>query len=272
MTQTRREFIKKSGKAAVVPGATATTLLAGAAGSALAEEDPLSYKPESVSWTKDMEILKRFQPRLDFSLVEQDPDDGKPTAMFGSVHSSGDYDLAVAQYWTEYQFQKGWLPTGSDSHYGDHEPFLVFFHPDSLEPKRVVYSAYHWLAGKSPIFSVDDTDGNRHPLATVVSPWHQYTLKTGIAEDDLADAGELVELEYFSTDTYVEWWEEGWDEHINPHAVPDPYSMLTTPHWWQDTAAGFSTDAFIVSLAAKLPIDIAGSSISDLGKIELDFW
>lgn len=260
MNHTRREFVSAIGKGAVAPAAGVTLL---SSDPARADEDPLSYKPESVSWEKDMEVLRRFQPRLDLTLIEENPDDAKPVTLHGSIHYSADFENAVAQYWCEYQFQNGWLPTGADSHYGDHEPFLVYFDPDTLEPERVIYSAYHWLAANTQTFIVDDSGSARHPLAMPVSPWHQYTLDVDVPGDDPSAAGTLVGLEYFHPDTYRDWWDHGWNESIHPKVVPNPYKMLWRGTWWDDDGtAGLPTTDLIIVEAARYA-HVAGYSKTD---------
>jgi len=229
---TRRQFLR-SATALALTGSIATT--------AAAQGDPIAEAtPEHVTHEFDVETLKRYRPQL----VVREIDRAKLRSLFGFVARSPEYDTDVGVYWMEYSHQEGVSPLApplNDSHYGDHEPFYVFFDSETGDVVEVVYSAYHWIAGKSPAAStpMDET----HPKAHIVRPWHHYYLteETGVYVD-LADL----------TQALGDWWANGMDESLYLEGVTVPWRMRTRAHWWQDTAAGFSIDAWYAKQLYRL--------------------
>ncbi|PSO54347.1 MAG: hypothetical protein BRC31_01915, partial [Actinobacteria bacterium QS_5_72_10] len=136
-----------------------------------------------------------------------------------------------------------------DSHFGDHEPVLVFVDSASGELGRVAASVYHWSKGQAPAEQVPLYDGT-HPKLRVIDPWHHYTETT---ED-----GVLEPVEDLS-DVYQSWLDNGLEDDLHPGANTDPWRMRTRGHWWRDAAFGFSPTAVQIGAARRLGFGVAGT-------------
>lgn len=250
-TLNRRAFCRWT--AALAVGSVAATRPAAA--------DHFDHQPDHVTLSFDRSFLERYRPRLDLSAVKQNPDDTVPGAMFGWKASSPEHETDVAVFFAEYPYQQGILPTGSDSHFGDHEPFYVFVDATTGEVREVVYSAYHWLRGRTPTPSIYN---QTHVEATVVSPWHQYAL--GSVTD-----GEYVAVEDL-TSAFPDWLnDEDWHDHLEPGVVVNPWRMAGADgrqHWWREGSDGVSANQLFYSsllwVSNTTPfVDIGGASASD---------
>jgi hypothetical protein len=259
MHSTRRQFLR-----ATVTG-IATVGLAGRVAA-----NHSGQRPDHVEIVYDAELLSRYQPRLDLTAVENNSKDTLPNGMFGWIARSPEHDVDCAVYYTEYPYQRGILLTGHDSHFGDHEPVYVYYNSTTGEVEEVVYSAYHWLRGRTRTPTLQD---ETHPVLSVISPWHQYSLG-GVNTDtvELKSLGDGQVLDDPNRTTEFEaWLDNGIEEHLQPGTVTNPWIMHGAQgrdHWWRDSVGGVSKDAIIVSAALKASkapfIDIKGASESDL--------
>lgn len=250
MSQLNRRAFLRAGGCAVVGSVTVAGRAAG---------DHLDNQPAHVTLEYDRETLKTYQPKLVSEHL-----DVSPNAMYGWVARSPEHSTSVAVYWTEYDKQEGVSPFDgslSDSHDEDHEPVYVEFSESDGSVREVVFSAYHWLAGRGRPPGIPLAE-ETHPMLHAVKPWHQY--RTTTTEGNRPPINDL-------TDVYTDWLDGGLEQDLEPGVVVNPWRMLGASgrsHWWQETAAGWSFDAaFVRNLyrMSKLPgIDIGGASESEL--------
>lgn len=245
----RRGFLRGAG-VALVGGSTAST-------TARAHHD--ESQPGSVSISFDREWLETYQPRLDLTAVRKHPDDVLPNGMYAWKATSEDYDTDAAVYWTEYPYQQGISPFGHDSHHGDHEPVYVFVDSETGDIKEVVYSAYHWLRGRTTSPPVaEDT----HPDLSAVSPWHQYAV------------GEFSEGEFIDLDDlggrFEEWLsDEDFHDALAEGTVHNPWRMAGVggrQHWWASGRDGISVNAQFVGSMLWISNTVPGVDIGGAGK------
>jgi len=236
-TADRREFLRGVGLRAT----QALVVGGGAAVTAAALDSPIKdATPEHVTHEFDTQALKKYQPQF----VVREVDRAKLQSLYGFVARSPEYQTDCCVYYTEWSHQEGlspFAPPLSDSHYGDHEPFYVFVDSETGEVREIVYSAYHWVAGKAlaPAAPME----NSHPKAHIVSPWHHYYL----TDED----GVFVDLADL-TGALGDWWANGMDEHLYLEGVTVPWRMRSRAHWWQDSVAGFSVDAYYAEMLYNL--------------------
>lgn len=264
---TRRAFLRRAGGLAAVT--VAGTRLAARPGRA----EHAASAPTDVTLDYPESWLERYRPRLDLSAVEANDEDTKPTALYAWRATSPDYGTAVGVYWAEYEYQQGILPGGADSHFGDHEPIYVVVDRASGDVAEVVYSAYHWLRGRTttpPLY-----DGT-HVEATVVSPWHQYSVGS------LAGGGEFVPVEQLGTGpalrdasatTEFESWldDDEFHDALAVQASTEPWLMTGATgrgSWWANAEESVSVNEVFVStmlvLSRTMPfVDFGGASESD---------
>lgn len=226
---TRRQFLT-----------SAAAGLAGAAAAGTASADHPDSQPSDVSLAFDEQYLKDYRPLLVIRHL-----DVRPQGLYGWVATSAEHETDTLVYSAAYTHQNsGAEPLGiaaPDAHFGDHEWFYVFVDSDTGDVQEVVFSAYHWLAGRATSGSIpfyEDT----HPKAHVVSPWHQFTLTQ--------DEGVFVELDDL-TEAFEHWLANGMEKDLQPGTVADPWRMKGADgraHWWKNTAAGVSTDAVYARL------------------------
>ena len=263
MSSSRRSFVRSVGSAAAV-GATASVAIgSGSRPARAAEWTHPDNSPEHVhDPVFDEALLEKYKPRLlthDLKI--------EPSAIYGFVVRSNEYDTTALVYFTQYPKQQD--STGYASHMGDHEPFHVYIENEGLSSERihrVVYSAYHWMADEtiSPPTTTGDNTGR--PRAYAVRPYHHYSLD--VAEND-PRAGEDIELrdlvEYLPrwldmNDSFREGLAEDWEGRGSPPY--NPWIMLDKPSWWR--VDGMSNyDEFIRSV--WLLLGIRGADSSDLG-------
>jgi hypothetical protein len=258
-TQTsRRGFLRRVGAASALSGVAVT------AASTPASADHYEMQPESVTLEFDREWLEQYRPRLDLSAVREHPDDTLPNAMYAWKASSEDYETDVAVFISEYNYQQGIIPTGADSHYLDREPLYVAVDSETGEIQEVVYSAYHWLRGRTTAFTVYE---ETHPEFGVVSPWHQYS--QGLTSD-----GEFVNVDDLGG-KFEEWLrDDEFHDALAPGTVVNPWRMSGSSararlHWWREGRDSFSLNALFVGSMLRASktvpgLDFGGASESDL--------
>jgi len=260
-TATRREFV-------VQTAVTATGLSIAGAETVRAEEytaaDHLDAQPEHVTIQFERDTLERFQPLLVYDHLKY-----RPNAMYGWVARSTQRDSAIAVYWADYDKQEGL--TIEDSHLGDHEPVYVEFDETTGEILTVIYSAYHWLAGKSSGLLVPMYE-ETHPQFHVVRPWHQLrqTEQEG-AFTELKDFTKPIHYSGRSYDSVFEKWlvADQLSESLQPGSVTNPWMMHDWDHWWRSLSesVGFAPGAWRAKLYYRLSsipfVDRGGAGESD---------
>lgn len=241
----RRQFLQTTAGALARPTAVVGTLEA--TGSTAVRASHVERKPAHVDLEFDRAFLETYQPCLDLSAVEQNPEDTHPSAMYAWKASSREHSTDVGVYWAEYDYQQGISPFGDDSHFGDHEPVYVLVDSSTGDVREVVYSAYHWLRGRTTLPPLYD---ETHPSLSVVSPWHQYSLGSVegefVAVESLGGDAGLADPE---TETTFEEWlsDEYFHDLFAPGVTVNPWTMLSRGHWWAEGRNGVSTNAVFVS-------------------------
>lgn len=212
---TRRDVLRRLG-AAAVPLAGAATVGVGRSGATVAELE--SETPEYVSREFDEALLSRWQPRLRISHL-----DIQPHTTYAYVTRSQEQETVALSYWHTYRGQNGVV--GSDSHFGDNEPVVVYINESTDELVSIAYSAYHWFAGRT---SEPPTDGDGRPQLYAVKPWHNHTVTT--------EQGQLVDLEHLSDDRLSDRIRNDWPIHVP--AIARPWVMRRRTDWWADDTVG----------------------------------
>lgn len=219
-------------------------------------------KPEHVSLAYSEDTLLQYAPKL---ILEQEARE-KFIGLYGWTATSPEYDLNWHVYVAKYSHQEGSVENGpfglSDSHLGDTEWFYVGANPESGKTDRVIYDAYHWLAGKQLASNIT-LDGT-HPVAKVVSPWHPYRLANIDADQAVAidSVGDLIEQ-------FSAMLANDLAESLQPGTVVDPAWMDIggRPHWWRNTVGEFSFDAFYATTLYRL--GLAGADSVDSSALEI---
>lgn len=241
----RRAFLKKA-------GALSSLGIGVTASAGIASATHLGEQPEHVTITYDEDWLKQYQPALVFEKGTQD----KLIGQFAWRATSTEYEEDVGVYWCSYTHQDG--VSEYDSHLGDHEPLYVFVDSETGDVSRIIYSAYHWLAGRTTAPPLDAT----HPKMHVVKPWHHYY--TTPAAGSFADLYKLGSQESLDdpnvTTTFESWLENGLEESLEPGTVVDPWIMKSRGDWWRDDVAGVSFNAIYVSVLLKLGLHEASQT------------
>jgi len=125
----RRQFLR---------GVGALALGGGVATAAAAQSDPIAEaRPEHVTHEFDKPTLKQYRPQF----VVREVDRAKLQGLYGFVARSPEYDTDCCVYYQEWSHQEGlspFAPPLSDSHYGDHEPFYVFYDSETGDVREIV--------------------------------------------------------------------------------------------------------------------------------------
>lgn len=235
MTHTRRDVLRGLGLAAAAG--------MGASVPAAAQSDYPHWdaQPEHVTLTYDESALLNYAPRLVMSQGASE----KFRDLWGWTAASPDYDHDWHVYVALYTHQEGLSTWGrwlSDSHVGDTEWYYVGVNPETGETERVIYDAYHWVAGRLSRSAL--TMDGEHPVAKVVDPWHFYA-HGDVNADAAAAADQIKDL----TENFGPMLSNGLAEDLHPGTVVDPATMTARGHWWRTGATGFSVDAAIASAA-----------------------
>ncbi len=257
MTPTRRDVLRGAGLAVAAAG--------GASVPAVAQTGDYAHwdaQPEHVTLSYSEDTLLDYAPRLIASQETRD----KLIGLYGWTATSPEYDLDWHAYVATYTHQDGTVDSGifgfSDSHVGDTEWYFVASDPETGETDRVVYDAYHWLAGK--LRASDITLDGTHPVAKIVAPWHPYR-----HVDIDASRATSVESVGDLTDEFGAMLANGLDEDLQPGTVVDPARMDFggRSHWWRNDIGDFSFDAMYASLLYRL--GFAGADTVDPGALEI---
>jgi hypothetical protein len=194
--------------------------------------------------------MKTYRPKLVTGHLEV-----RPSKQYAWLATSPEEDDDVYCYWTYYVTQSGF--SARDSHYLDREPVYVFV-DEAGDVREVIYSAYHWLAGKTHVpNTVTDSDGE-HPTFRVAKRYHHYLQTT--------TEGVFVELEDLD-DQFETWLANGWEDDLAVGAAQNPWIMRRRSSWWKDdTSGGISEQLSRLWLRlSKLPgVNIRGGANTDL--------
>jgi len=255
MSYTRRDMLRGVGLALVAAG--------GASVPTMAQTGNYSHwdaKPDHVTLSFNEATLLDYAPRLIFDQEARE----KFIGLSGWTATSPEYDLDWHVFLARYSHQEGVSPMGalgpSDHHLSDNEWYYVASDPETGETRKVVYDAYHWLAGK--LRASDITLDGTHPVSKIVSPWHPYQ-NLGIDED------QAVAID--SVDNLIERFDgmlaNGLAESLQPGTVTDPewMDMGGRTHWWRADIGDWSFDAFYAELLYKL--GFAGADSVDAGAL-----
>lgn len=229
MMTTRRGLLRGLGLAATAGvGASVPAM-------ARSEYPHWDTQPEHVTLSYDEPTLLNHAPRL---VLSQDARE-KFQGLWGWTAMSPDYDRDWHVYVALYTHQEGLSPFAqmlSDSHLGDTEWYYVGSNPETGETERVIYDAYHWIAGRLDASMV--TMDGEHPVARCVDPWHFYahsdlSASAATAFDEIGDL----------TSKFDAMLANGLGESLQPGTVTDPVTMTSRGHWWRSGLGGFSWDA-----------------------------
>ena len=257
MTPTRRDVLRGAGLA-VAAGAGASVPAVAQTG----DYPHLDAKPEHVTLTYDEPTLLQYAPRLIFEEEARE----KFIALYGWTATSPEYGLDWHVYVAKYTNQEGAVDGGflgfSDTHLGDTEWYYVGVDPETGETDRVVYDAYHWLAGK--LRAGEITLDGTHPVAKIVSPWHPYK-HFGIDESRATAIESVPDL----TEQFEPMLANGLAGSLQPGTVVDPARMDIggRSHWWRNTIGEFSFDA--VYAETLYILGFAGADSVDSGALEI---
>jgi len=251
MTYTRRDVLRSAAGVAVA----SVTL-----GSVTGQSDyaHLDAKPAHVSLTSNEDVLLTYAPKLIFEQEARE----KFIGLYGWTATSPEYDLDWHVYVAKYTNQEGTVDGGllgvSDFHLGDTEWYYVASDPDTGETDRVVYDAYHWLAGK--LRAANITLDGTHPVAKIVSPWHPYRHVT-IDESRAVTIDSVGDL----TEQFDAMLANGLAERLQPGTVVDPAQMDigARSHWWRNDIGDVSFDAIYASMLYRLGFRGADSVDAD---------
>ncbi len=248
MTTTRRGFLR------AVSGVAAASVLVGKV-TAQSEFQHWNSQPDHVTLTYDESTLLQYAPRLE--LVQEARE--KLQGLWGWTATSQEYDRDWHVYVALYTHQTGLSPMGSvlsDSHLGDTEFYYVASDSETGETQRVIYDAYHWVAGDRQASSIPMK--GRHPVARVVSPWHFYTHQDPSADNSMAfdEIGDL-------TVKFGAMLSNGLAESLEPGTVVDPTTMTSRAHWWRSSVGEWSVDAALAS--AMYSLGWVGADNADAG-------
>jgi len=255
MTYTRRDVLRGAA------GVAAASMTVGTV-AAQEEYDHWQAQPEHVSLTFSEDTLLDYAPRL---IAGQETWD-KFIGLYGWTATSPEYDLDWHVYVATYTHQDGTVEGGffgfSDSHVGDTEWYFVASDPETGETDRVVYDAYHWLAGKSR--ASDITLDGTHPVAKIVVPWHPYR------HVDI-DASRATTIDSMGdlTEEFGAMLANGLDEDLQPGTVVDPARMDFggRSHWWRNNIGDISFDAMYASTLYR--VGFGGADTVDPDAVEI---
>lgn len=197
--------------------------------------------PEYVTRSYDSTLLSDWQPRLKTNHL-----DIKPHTAYAYVARSTEQETAALSYWHTYRGQNGWV--GADSHFGDHEPVVLFVDESTDELVEARYSAYHWFAG---VWDDAPTDDEGRPTFRAHKPYHHHI----ITDDD----GGSVDLGELSDGRLEDWLANGWEVHVP--ALARPWVMLNRSDWWADDVGPVSVERTL--RRAYLAAGIGGADDAD---------
>lgn len=229
----RRDVLKATAGAAVPGGASAAIVLGSAVGvAAAAHDDHRENLAETVDWSDDAALIEPYQPQ--FVLEGVDPE---PIGFYALHAEHENRDLAAVYGFTRYPYQAGNVGR-TDSHYGDHEPIIVFYDTTTGEVARVLYAAYHWFRGTAlpkALTFADDQD--RRPVFRVDPDYHHYYIYDGPLPGRRLEVRSLLD--------YIGGWLDADAEGELALSQPwDPWDMLGRESWWRHTTGNWIQAVF----------------------------
>jgi hypothetical protein len=238
--------------------ATAAKAAASIAGAgtiaSVASADGERTVPSDVTLSYDKSKIREYQP--DLVLQDVDP---RPYGTWALHAESTDSGLNAVYGFTKYPYQEG--ETQYDSHWLDHEPWIVWYDDATGQTERVDYSAYHWFHGFANADQVAfATDARKRPVLRVDPQYHHYYLYSGEL------AGELIETNSLLA-KIDDWLANGMDEELALSQPYNPWEMFGRESWWRDTAAN-TYEQFTKALWFNLGLTDA-TATSDLDGVSL---
>jgi len=237
MSYTRRDVLRGAA------GVAAASMTVGTV-TAQEESDHWQAQPDHVTLAYSEPTLVDYAPRLVLSQEARE----KWRGLWGWTATSEEYDLDYHVYVALYTHQDGVGSLGkflSDSHVGDVEWAYVLADSETGETQRVIYDAYHWVAGRQDASSI--TMDGQHPVGAVVDPWHFFRF-SGVDADSATAFDEVDDL----TEEFGGLLSNGLDESLEPGTVTDPATMQARNHWWRSAVGDFSSDALLASAVYQL--------------------
>lgn len=238
-----------------VQAPTAAVGAAYASGYAEAATDRVEYIPPHATLTYDESWLRTYQPAFDMQQTDRE----KLLGVYAWRATSTEFDTDVGVYWASYSHQEG--ASSLDSHYGDHEPALVFVDSETGDVQTVIASVYHWLRGKAPASAVSMADEDTVALR-VISPWHHYSATDAPADASkrtLKKLGDEAGLRDSANTEFEDWLANGLEESLAPGVVVNPWRMLSRGHWWRNSVGGISVNELYYSALETAGIGRSGS-------------
>jgi hypothetical protein len=198
-------------------GAGATTSVASADG----ERSTLA----DVTLSYDKAKIEEYQPELVLQSVEPRP--YGVWALHATKKGSG---LNAVYGFTRYPYQQG--QTEYDSHFLDHEPWIVWYDAATGTTERVDYAAYHWFRGHAFRDQLEfATDAEKRPVLRVDPNYHHYYLYSGSLAGERPEVNSLL-------DAIEDWLANGMDEELAVSQPYDPWAMMGRESWWREEARG----------------------------------
>ena len=241
----RRKFLKRAAGIGVIASASTSSASA---------EPPREFPPH-VTLTYDESWLRTYQPAFDMRQTDRE----KLLGVYAWRATSTEFDTDVGVYWASYSHQVG--ASSLDSHYGDHEPALVFVDSETGDVQTVIASVYHWLRGKAPPSAVSMADEDTVALR-VISPYHHYSATDAPADASkraLKKLGDEAGLRDSANTEFEDWLANGLEESLAPGVVVNPWRMLSRGHWWRNSVGGISVNELYYSALETAGIGKSGS-------------
>jgi hypothetical protein len=213
---TRRDVLATAGTVAISIGGVAST-------SSVASADGERSVPSDVTLSFDKETIREYQP--EFVLQSVEPRPYGVWAVHAEKQGSG---LNAVCGFTRYPYQSG--TTSYDSHYLDHEPWIVWYDAATGETERVDYAAYHWFRGHAFRDQLEfATDARKRPVFRVDPNYHHYYLYSGSLAGERPEVNSLL-------DAIEDWLANGMDEELALSQPYDPWAMMSRDSWWREEA------------------------------------
>lgn len=244
MTRTRRAFLAS----AAATAASAVTL-----GTVSAQET--AFDPDDVTIEWDYDWLQQYRPGFKTTYQTMQRSNG----LYAYRATSKEYEYDVACYWHRLTHQDGLPMLSPDSHNYDHEPCYVFVN-DSGNVEEVAYTHFHHFAdvlegeALSNALLAHETGDTTHVPLEIISPWHHYTVRSDLSEDDLVwvDVEDTEGVSFLDT-----WTSRGAFESTQDETVFDPAVMRDRSSWWDESTMDYRFASIWYKLGQY--IDIGGS-------------
>lgn len=260
----RRTFLRR----AVAAGAVGSAAI----GTVAAEAPPA--RPDHLEHVgDDPAVLEKYQP----SFITNHDTREKIVGTYGWHAESTEYEnLRAHYYWVKYPTQEGLIPSyipligGSDSHFTDHEPIIVFSDTDTGDVTRVICSGYHHFVLDLPASDLEllarETDAPTNAKIRINTTHHHYRNGAGFERDGvLPDTISGAEFRSWLAKR-EDWYRDGVFTKSSETAIEDPFSLLPSggrDTWWKDGTrdAWFARNVWI-------PLGLRGADETDSLRVE----